>query len=228
MSQAANTDNQTRPETTQAGTRQRAAFATLLTLTAGFLDASAYVELDHLYVSFMSGNSTHLGMALASGEWTAVLTVSVIVASFVAGAALGTSIGDTGGVRVPTLILAAETVLVLAALALTPAVGAAMALALVAVAMGMQNTLHQVVAGEDVGKSFVTGALFNLGQSIARWLRGTGGFMRAVANFSSWTAFIGGAALGAMTHAALGLQACLAAALVLILAMIIAVHREWL
>ena len=31
--------------------------ATILTVLAGFLDAAAYIELNHLYVSFMSGNS---------------------------------------------------------------------------------------------------------------------------------------------------------------------------
>ena len=52
--------------------RDAAILALLLTAIAGFLDAIGYAQLHHLFVSFMSGNSTHLGMSLALHDWAAV------------------------------------------------------------------------------------------------------------------------------------------------------------
>ena len=67
-------------------------------------------------------------------------------------------------------VLGAEILFFLAAIALALFHRDRSALALVATAMGMQSALHQLVSGADVGKSFITGALFDLGQAIARLL----------------------------------------------------------
>lgn len=195
-------------------------YATLLTVLAGFLDAAAYSELNHLYVSFMSGNSTHMGIALASSDFQEVAAVAVIVGAFVLGASVGTWIADVSETRRLTTILTVEALLLTIASTLSFAGSSYPALVLVAVSMGMQNAMHQIVAGADVGRSFITGALFRLGFSIARLLRGKGGKGQVTLNLLSWTAFVGGAILGAFAILALGLQICLLAAAILILAML--------
>jgi uncharacterized membrane protein YoaK (UPF0700 family) len=58
--------------------------------------------------------------------------------------------------------------------------------------MGAQNALHQIVAGADVGKGFITGALFALGQSLAFWLRRRTPMSQAASNLLSWLAFVAG------------------------------------
>lgn len=191
-------------------------FATALTALAGFLDAVGYIELKHLYVSFMSGNSTHLGTALGKGDWLDALAAGVIIASFVAGSFAGTLIGERSVRFLVVAVLECELVLLLLAVALALGGRRHLALLPVAFAMGMQNTLHQVVAGADLGKSFITGALFSLGQSLARWARGRASIVQPAAHLLSWTVFIGGAALGAIVFVATGLAAalgCAAAAL---------------
>lgn len=53
-------------------------FATLVTAIAGFVDAVGYVQLSHLYVSFMSGNSTHLGVSMAARAWSDVGSAAAV------------------------------------------------------------------------------------------------------------------------------------------------------
>ncbi len=192
-------------------------FATAMTGLAGFLDAVGYIELQHLFVSFMSGNSTHLGTSVGRGDWIDVLAAGVVIASFVAGAFAGTLLADWSARFAVVAVLDGEFALLLLATTLAAGGQSHLALMFVAFAMGMQNTLHQVVAGADLGKGFITGALFALGQSLARWTRGKTPFVQAAANFVSWAAFIGGAAIGTVVLggsslvAALGSAAALAA-----------------
>ncbi len=59
--------------------RHPVVFATLMTAMAGFLDAVGYAQLGRLYVSFMSGNSTQLGIAIAQGH--NILLILAIIAA---------------------------------------------------------------------------------------------------------------------------------------------------
>ena len=43
----------------------------------------------HLYLSFMSGNSTQLGMALARGDARSIIWSAVVIGAFMLGAFLG-------------------------------------------------------------------------------------------------------------------------------------------
>ncbi len=186
--------------------------ATILTGLAGFLDAAGYVQLNHLYVSFMSGNSTHLGMSLPLGNPLDIFGILAIVGAFVAGACAGTAISDHGGEQAISLNICGEVVLLLLALLLSLASFTHVGLIIVAASMGMQNSLHQMVAGADVGHGFITGALFSAGQSLARLGTGCGQGRRALSNIFSWVAFVVGAALGAIALSHVGLVACLGAA----------------
>lgn len=211
-----------------AAGRHRAAFAVLLTTLAGFLDAVGYVQLNHLYVSFMSGNSTHLGVALANLKWIDAFHAGAIIAAFVAGASIGTVIADAASRLVPLVVLCAEFQVFVVAILLATVGADRMALTLVALAMGMQNTLHQTLSGADVGKSFITGTLFHLGQSLARVFRCEEQIGRVLLNALSWLAFIGGVIAGAVVLAAIGLVGSLGAIAVVLVLMIIFVGAGWI
>lgn len=181
------------------------------------LDAIGFFQLNGLFVSFMSGNSTHLGMTLAEGDWSSAGVILGLVASFVLGAMSGALLFDavSPGRRMRT-ILGGEFLLVLLALALVAGGRAGFGLGLVSFAMGWQNLVHRAVAGADIGRSFITGALFGLGHSIARALRGTGPIAAALAFGAAWFAFIAGATGGGLLVLHLGLTLSLiVAALVL-------------
>jgi uncharacterized membrane protein YoaK (UPF0700 family) len=197
------------------------AFALTLTGLAGFLDAAAFVRFNHLYVSFMSGNSTHLGIAIADLAVPDLVAVLGVISAFVAGAAVGTAVADRVGVRLIGRVLALEAALFAAAiLASLPSV------MIVALTMGIQNVLHQAVGGVDVGKGFVTGMLFRFGQSIARMAEAKLSWGSASTSLMNWLAFVGGAALGTLAIGALDFTLCLALALALVVALLVAIPRR--
>ncbi|MCX5477445.1 DUF1275 family protein [Kaistia geumhonensis] len=216
-----------RPPSPPAAARSEArwpfAFALTLTGLAGFLDAAAFVRFNHLYVSFMSGNSTHLGIAIADWAVPDLVAVLGVIAAFVAGAAVGTAVADHVGARLIGRVLALEAVLFAAALLASLASLSLPCVMIVALTMGIQNVLHQAVGGVDVGKGFVTGMLFRFGQSIARMAEAKLTWGTASTSLLNWLAFVGGAALGTLAIGALDFTACLVVALALVLAMLVVV-----
>ncbi len=207
---------------TAAAPSGSAGLGAALTALAGFTDAVGFAGLGSLYLSFMSGNSTHLGMWIAASIWSWVLLACAVVSTFVGGAALGTHLVDRFGRLWP--VLAVELLIVCLAIVLSLQVDQRLALVPVAGAMGMQNTLHQIVAGADVGKSFLTGNLFGLGQALARISQDRAQTVRAAHHALSWLAFVAGVVAGALTFASLGVTAALAVIAVAVAALAIAVR----
>ncbi len=205
---------------------QRTVLATVLTAMAGFMDAVGFIPLGHLYLSFMSGNSTHLGLSLAGGDRATALTAAGVVAAFVAGVSAGTFITDA--FKSLRIVLAAELLIFLMAIALLHIGLQKTALILIASAMGMQNTLHQVVAKADIGRGFISGNLFSLGQALARISSDAAEAGRAALNAASWLTFVSGVILGALAFAAFGLAACLWAIAIAIICLIFATSMGWL
>jgi oxalate decarboxylase len=194
-------------------------FATFATLIAGFVDAVGYAHLGGLFLSFMSGNSTRLGMQMAVGNWHVVGLAATVVGCFLSGAFLGTLIADAAGGWKLVTILSAEVALFALAAVLTAGGADFVDMLPVAVAMGMQNSVHQIIAGADIGKSFVTGALFGLGQSLALMLSGKSSPREAAAYASSWASFVLGALIGTLLLAAAGLSMTLVGGVALLAAL---------
>lgn len=199
-----------------------AVFGALLTAIAGFLDVVAYVTFSHLYVSFMSGNSIHLGMSLATLRAADIAAISGVVAAFVFGASAGTLLQDHAGVRMMPLALGIEAALLLLAAAASSIALSTLSLLPVAVAMGLQNVLHQMSGQISVGKGFVSGELVRLGQSIARLHSRAADPAGTATLLLGWIAFVAGAAGGALLIAPLGAVACLLIATALLVALLIA------
>lgn len=200
--------------------------ATALTALAGFNDAVGYSALSNLYLSFMSGNSTHFGMSLASGDWPGILLAGSIILMFVVGTSIGTMIGDSFPQSMAQRILGIEIVITLWAVVGSWLGAGPAALVPVAGAMGMQNVLHQVIGGADVGKGFITGSLFGLGQAFARLLLGKGQGGAAFQYGWSWLSFIAGVSTGALAYGTLGLLSSLSV-VAIALAGMLALIRYW-
>ena len=82
----------------------------------------------------------------------------------------------------------------------------------VAVAMGSQNAVLAQVKGFRAGTTFVTGALFSLGQKIAQALTRTGDPLGWVGDGLVWLSLLLGAYLGAHAYALFSLYALIAPA----------------
>lgn len=100
------------------------------------------------------------------------------------------------------------------------------ALLFVSLAMGMQNAIHTAVAGASIGRSFVTGALFGVGNALARACLGRASLAESAADATSWLAFILGVTCGALAIDALGLAGALLAA-AFVVAALLALSIMW-
>jgi uncharacterized membrane protein YoaK (UPF0700 family) len=204
--------------------RGNIALACALSALAGYVDGIGFLDLGGLFVSFMSGNSTRMGVSLAAGDWPKAAEALGLVALFVAGAAAGSLIVlGRGANRQPFLLLAEAALLAVAALG--DALGLPqIAIAAIVLAMGLENACFQIEGGAGLGLTYVTGALVKVGQLLAAALNGGDrwGFMP---NLLLWASLVAGSALGALGYhwlnlaaiwfaagAALGLSALLAMA----------------
>lgn len=134
--------------------------AALLAGIAGSVDATLDLHFGHLSVSFMSGNSTSLGVSVAQGDRSGAWTVGLPMALFVAGSFLGALVAQAAGRRVLTAVLLGEMLLLGTAWLLPhPATRTSPALLPLVLAMGMQNAALTHVGGASVGVTYVTGTL---------------------------------------------------------------------
>src|SRR5258708_36354508 len=70
-------------------TRRNISLACALSALAGYVDGIGYLYLGGLFVSFMSGNSTRMGVNLAQGQWMNAAEAFGVITLFVIRAAAG-------------------------------------------------------------------------------------------------------------------------------------------
>ena len=197
--------------------RRRLAIA--LAALAGFVDAAGYLSADRYFVSFMSGNTTRLGVELAR-EPSAALLPTLLALAFVCGVVVGALLtGRFASRHKPPLLL-----LVAVLLACGAALGGAdyprAALLALATAMGALNNSFQRDGKVAVGLTYMTGALVRMGQGLAAKLQN-----RAAEPWADWLllwlALAGGATVGALTFVTWpALTFWIAAALAALLALV--------
>ena len=168
-----------------------------LAALAGFVDAAGYLSADRYFVSFMSGNTTRLGVELAR-QPSAALLPALLALAFVAGVVGGALLtGKLKRRHKPPLLL-----LVAALLGTGAALGGAgysrAALLALAAAMGALNNSFQQDGQVAVGLTYMTGALVKMGQGLAARLQ-----HRVTEPWADWLmlwlALAAGATLGALT-----------------------------
>ncbi|SHG36363.1 YoaK family protein [Bradyrhizobium erythrophlei] len=201
--------------------------ACALSALAGYVDAIGFLHLNGMYVAFMSGNSTRLGVSLAAGHWSNAAEALGVIALFVIGAAAGCLIVLGHGVhRQPWLLLTEASLLAGSALCYSFALPNA-AIAAMVLAMGLANAVFQIQGGGGLGVTYVTGTLVKVGQHVAAALRG-GPRWDWVPNLLLWAALVAGSFCGALAYHWINLAAIwFAAGIALALSAIVAatIHR---
>lgn len=162
---------------------------------AGFVDAVGFISASSYFVSFMSGNTTRLGVALGTDPAQALLPALLII-GFLGGVTAGALIALRAGPLRKPAVLACVAALLLAGAA-ARAVGSErlMLLALV-LAMGAINNTFQRGGEVTVGLTYMTGVLVRLGQGFALWLAG-----KAERGWAAWGALWSGLLCGAVLGA---------------------------
>lgn len=188
-----------------AASRSERAMAVALSLLAGFVDAIGFIASGGYFLSFMSGNSTRLAVAGVAGQ-AGALVAGGLIALFL--------LGVIGGSLLARWRPAARQQLVLAGLALLLAAAAALGhlgwrwppLALLALAMGLENIYFAEAGAVRLGLTYMTGRLVALGQALAAALVGEDR-TRWRPHLLLWLGLVGGGALGALAYRLWGLDA---------------------
>ncbi len=143
---------------------------------AGYADGIGYLYLGGLFVSFMSGNSTRMGVSLADGHFQAAAEALGLIVLFVVGAACGSLIVLGRSRYSQSWVLLMEAMLLaLAALSYFFDFDR-VAIAAIVLAMGLENAVFQIDGGSGLGLTYVTGALVKIGQLMAAALTGGNAF----------------------------------------------------
>jgi uncharacterized membrane protein YoaK (UPF0700 family) len=135
----------------------RLALSIVLTATAGYVDAIGFLKIGHLFVSFMSGDSTQLAVAASHSDWSNARFPAGIVGLFVLGVMAGRLIAERTKPWNRAVVLAVEAAL-LGCAGLTGLTGSA-PIVLMVLAMGMQNAVVHKAGDAKMGLTYVTGAL---------------------------------------------------------------------
>ncbi len=175
--------------------RPRRRFAIALAAMAGFIDAVGFISADGYFVSFMSGNSTRLGVSLGTDPARAMMP-AVLIAGFLGGVTGGALLARwAGAMRKPAVLTLVAAMLLVAATGRLLGLPAVMLGGLV-IAMGALNNTFQRGGEVAVGLTYMTGALVKLGQGIANALSG-----QPNTGWTSWAGLWGGLLSGAVLGA---------------------------
>jgi uncharacterized membrane protein YoaK (UPF0700 family) len=197
-----------------------------LTVVTGLVDAASYLRLGHVFVANMTGNVVFLGFALAGARGLSTGASLIALGAFLLGALGGGWVGGRHAAHRGRMLRAAGLVqaplmaaaLLLALLTSTPPDKTIRftLVAVLALAMGVQNAAAQRLAVPDLTTSVLTRTLTGLA-SEAGLVGGPGSKLgrRAIAVVAML--------IGALSGALLVLNVSIASALAVALALVLAV-----
>lgn len=205
--------------------------AVLLASLAGFVDALAYASLGGFFASFMSGNTTRIGVSLGTSQYPDAIIAGSLILSFLSGVVLSSIVNHAWPRWRGVSVMVTVTLLLLAA-AVTDWLGPrAVALLFLAAAMGAENGVFAFGGHIRINITYMTGTLVRFGQRLGCALMGVGGRWDWVHDLLLWLGFFGGVLGGAFTFADRGDLAfwaapAVAAVLTLIIAAVPRRHFE--
>lgn len=196
-----------------------------LSVLAGMTDAIGFMASGD-FVSFMSGNTTRLAVAISVGDFGLTGRLVLLVATFITGNALGVVVARLSRRHALPLLLCIGALLCGAAL--LPFADTLPALLAAIIAMGMLNAAVEEVNGLPVGLTYVTGALSRFGRGLGRWMLGerrNGWRVQLI----PWAGMFAGAVIGALLEHQMGLKAMLVSGVLAILLGLVSlkIPRRW-
>lgn len=170
------------------------AVAALLSSFAGAVDACGLSILKDLFVSFMSGNTTSLGVALGRWDIPRIALISEIIGAFVIGAAAGTILATLVGRHHLAAVVLAVAVALCVPLAMP-----AWTIVVTTFAMGALNAAMDHAGAVSVSITYVTGTLVKLGRGLGLLLCGRSRDLAWVQQAVSWVGILCGATLAELS-----------------------------
>ena len=204
--------------TRRALDRQVTAVAWILAAVAGYVDALGFLLLQGVFTSHMTGDTAHMGRAIAAGHGAILIRFAWPIAMFVAGlffsatiTALGKRLGfhSTFGVA-----LGLEAALLFAAPVITGYFPLAAALA---GSMGIQTLTVTTAAGLRIYTTYMTGNLAKFVEGAIQFLftRQRIELRHSIITGGLWIFFVAGVVFGASAQHLWGRKATIAPAMVM-------------
>lgn len=198
-------------------------FVVLLSALAGLTDTVGFLVTGD-FVSFMSGNTTHLSVDIGKGDYWSALTTASWILLFILGNALGSVLSFFTQRRSWPLLVVIGCLLATTTWYAQHRWSFSMAV----LAMGMINSVVEEVNGLPIGISYVTGALSRFGRGLGRWLTGSSKPGWRV-QLIPWGGLLAGGVVGALLHNKIGANALgyAAASAFVLAAFSLAIPRRW-
>ncbi len=186
----------------QTHSREQFAFALCLAAMAGYVDAFGFITLAGNFVSFMTGNTTRLAVALGGSPASTSLLPGLITLFFVAGVMAGSVIAHVATRHRAAAVLSFLTSCLLGA-ALLEASAPVYASILLAVGMGAANSIYDKSGEVQLGVTYMTGTLVKVGQRLTAmfWGGSRTAWQRPA---GLWCSLLAGGVLGTLAHQAFG------------------------
>lgn len=195
--------------------RQDRLLAIGLSALAGYVDAVGFLATGGFFVSFMSGNSTRLGVGIAEMSANAAIA-AMLIGSFLVGVIAGSLVGRWSRLHHRAVVPVLLAALLAGAAALGDFHQLWPAAILMAPAMGVENIFFAEGTEVRIGLTYMTGRLVKIGQLLAAAIAGEDRW-GWIPHLLLWSGLLGGGAAGAVAFIAIGSDAlwvAVAAALV--------------
>ncbi|UZK65678.1 YoaK family protein [Sphingomonas sp. M1-B02] len=167
---------------------------------AGFVDALAFTSLGGFFASFMSGNTTRLGVGLGTGNGGVAMTAGALILSFVSGVILASVVARMAGRRYPAAVMTVVTLLLFLAAIVAAVAPGPIVLLLLASAMGVENGVFNRDGEVSIGLTYMTGSLVRMGQKLGNALMGDADRWDWVPYLALWLGFAAGVVFGAASQ----------------------------
>lgn len=194
--------------------------AFVLAVVAGFVNSVGLLGFKHQSISHLSGTATLLGTGIINSTLTDVVHLSIVILSFLGGAAISGYFLQGGALKLGRnysgLLLFEAILLMLSMYCLTK--DSYFGHYLASSACGLQNALVTTYSGAVIRTTHVTGLFTDLGIMLGAKLRGEKFDRRKALLFSLIiSGFISGGTLGAYTFSILKFYALLVPAVICLL-----------
>ncbi|CEJ68986.1 hypothetical protein BN1195_01278 [Chryseobacterium oranimense G311] len=142
--------------------------AVFLAFIAGYTDATGLIQWK-TYVSFMSGNTTQLGVAVFSEKYGVIISSVIVISFFLAGIYTGTCLSLSKKLRSTkmTFYIVSGIMVLYSINDYYEHIANGVSIAVIGFSMGLMNTIVTSVGNQKVNTDFVTGTLNSLARTAA-------------------------------------------------------------
>ncbi|MEC6815108.1 YoaK family protein [Photobacterium toruni] len=179
-----------------------AAMPFMLLFIAGIVDAIGFIHLKNgLFVSFMSGNTTHVAMLLSDHQYNQSMYYIGVILLFVAGITIGEMVAILHKKNYRWLVMSAVSILLFSAIFIEQVTLPIVTNFVLAFAMGLQNIALRITISKAMPLTFATAFLANTGRELAMLLLGQGDKNVFIKQFCLWLSIFIGAIVGSQLMA---------------------------